>query len=167
MEPATSHSAVKRSTDWANPAAVSKNPTRFGFHSLNRQRNLTPVSNVCEAAVRALFWTPTGFNELPEVCFEFPFNMIGELAMASLTGQSWRVLKSWYRRPRTKNLGVVSQTFFAGVWLRYVCNTGYVFIAVTLFGAVVQHSRTEFAETSRKITVADKHWVPFGGTKAL
>ena len=101
MEPATSRSAVKRSTDWANPAAVSKNPTRFGFHSPNRQRNLTPVSNVCEAAVRSLFWTPTGFNELPEVWFELPFNMIGELALASLTGQSWRVLKSWYGRPRT------------------------------------------------------------------
>ena len=105
MEPATFRSAVKRSADWANPAAVSKNPTRFGFHSLNRRRNLTPVSNVCKTAVRSLFWTPTGFNELPEVCFEFPFNMIGELAMASLTGQSWRLLKSWYGRPRTKNFG--------------------------------------------------------------
>ena len=141
MEPATFRSAVKRSTDWANPAAVSKNPTRFGFHSLNRRRNLTPVSNVCKTAVRSLFWTPKGFNELPEVFFEFPFNMIGELTMASLTGQSWRVLKSWYGRPRTKNLGVVSQKFLAGVWLRYVCNAGYVFIAGTLFGAVVHHSR--------------------------
>ena len=101
MEPATFRSSVNCSTDWANPAAVSKNPARFGFHSLNRRRNLTPVSNVCEAAVRAMFWTPTGFNELLEVCFEFSFNMIGELAMASLTGQSWRVLKSWYGRPRT------------------------------------------------------------------
>ena len=81
------------------------------------------------------------------MCFEFPFNMIGELATASLTGQSWRVLKSSY----------VLQMFLAGVWLRYVCNAGYVFIAGTLFGAVVYHSRTEFAETSRKITVADKH----------
>ena len=167
MEPATFRSAVKRSTDWANPDAVSKHPTRFGFHSLNRRGNLTPVSNVCKTAVRSLFWTPKGFNELPEVCFEFPFNMIGELAMASLTGQSWRALKSSYGRPRAKNLGVVSQTFLARVWLRYVCNAGYVFIAGTLFGAVVHHSRTEFAETSRKITVADKHWVPFGGTKAL
>ena len=167
METAAFRCSVNCSTDWANPAAVSKNPTRYGFHSLNRRRNLTPVSNICEAAVRSLFWTPTGFNELLEVCFEFPFNMIGELAMASLTGQSWRVLKSWYGRPRTKNLGVVSQTFLAGVWLRYVCNAGYVFIAGTLFGAVVHHSRTEFAETSRKITVADKHSVPFGGTKAL
>ena len=90
------------------------------------------------------------------MCFEFPFNMIGELAMASSTGQSWRVLKSWYRRPRTKSLGVVSQTFLAWAWLRYVCNS-YVFMAGTLFGAVVHHSGTEFAETSRKMTVADKH----------
>ena len=89
--------------------------------------------------------------------FELLFNMIGELTMASLTGQSWRVLKSWHGRPRTKNLGAVSQTFLAGVWLRYVCNAVYDFIAGTLFEAVIHHSRTEFAETNRKITVADKH----------
>ena len=92
IELTTFRSAVKRSTDWANPAVV----TRFGFHSLNRRRNLTSVSNVCKAAERSLFWTPTGFIELPEVCFEFPYKMIGELAMASLSGQSWRVLKSGY-----------------------------------------------------------------------
>ena len=110
IELATFRSAVKRSTDRANPAAV----TRFGFHRLNRRRNLTPVSNVCKAAVRSLLLTPTGFNELPEVCFEFPFNIIGKLAMASLTGQSWRVLKSWNGRPITKNLGAVSQTLLTG-----------------------------------------------------
>ena len=70
------------------------------------------------------------------MCFEFPFNMIGKLAIVSLTRQSWRVLKSWYGRPKTKNLGAVSQTFLAGVWLRYVCNAGYVFIAETLFGFI-------------------------------
>ena len=89
IELATFRSAVKRSTDWANPAAV----TRFGFHSLKRRRNLTPVSNVCKAAVRSFFWNPTGFNELPKVCFELPFNMIGELALASLTGQSWPIIE--------------------------------------------------------------------------
>ena len=26
-----------------------------------------------------MFWTPNGFNELPEVRFEFPFNLIGDL----------------------------------------------------------------------------------------
>ena len=167
MEPATFRSAVKRSTDWANPAAVSKNPTRFRFHSLNRRRNPTPVGNVCEAAVRSLFWTPTVLTNYWKCVSNFLSIWLGELAMASLTGQSWRVLKSWYGRPRTKNLGAVSQTFLTGVWLRYVCNAGYVFIAGTLFGAVVHHGQTEFAETSRKITVADKHWVPFRGTKAL
>ena len=41
-----------------------------------------------------LFWAP---NELPEVHFEFPFNLIGKSTMAFLTaGQSWRVLKFWY-----------------------------------------------------------------------
>ena len=57
--------------------------------------------------------------------------------------------------------------FLPGVWLRYVCNAGYVLIAGTLFGAVVHHSRTEFAETSREITVADRHCVPFVGTNAV
>ena len=28
--------------------------------------------------------------------FEFPFNLIGKSTMVLLTGQSWRVLKSWY-----------------------------------------------------------------------
>ena len=34
-------------------------------------------------------------DELPEVRFEFPFILIGKRTMAFLTGQSWRVLKSW------------------------------------------------------------------------
>ena len=34
-------------------------------------------NNVCEAASRSLFWTTNGLNELPEVRFEFPFNLIG------------------------------------------------------------------------------------------
>ena len=54
---------------------------------------------MCEAAQRSLFWTPNGLNELPEVRFEFPFNLIGDhdkQNKAFLTGQSWRVLKSGY-----------------------------------------------------------------------
>ena len=39
--------------------------------SLRRRSNVTLVSNVCEAAPRSLFWAPNGFNEEPEVCFEF------------------------------------------------------------------------------------------------
>ena len=25
-----------------------------------------------------MFWTPNGLNKLPEVCFEFPFNLTGD-----------------------------------------------------------------------------------------
>ena len=57
---------------------------------------LTSVSNVCEAAARSLFLVPNGLKELPEVHFECPFILIGESTMSLLTGQSWRVLKSWY-----------------------------------------------------------------------
>ena len=46
------------------------------------------VSNVCEAALKSLFWVPSGLDELPEMCFEFPFNLIGKLTTAFLTGQS-------------------------------------------------------------------------------
>ena len=49
---------------------------------------------VCEAASISLFWAPNGFNESPEVRFEFRFNLIGKLIRAFLTGQSWHVLKS-------------------------------------------------------------------------
>ena len=58
--------------------------------------NLTPVSNVCAAALTSLFWALNGLYELPEVHFEFPFNLIGKSTLAFLIGQSWRVLKSWY-----------------------------------------------------------------------
>ena len=44
----------------------------------------------------SLFWAPNGLNELPEVRFELPFILIGKSTMALLTGQSWRILKSWY-----------------------------------------------------------------------
>ena len=65
------------------------------FPSLRRRRDLTPVSNVCEAAPKYLFSVPNRPNELPEMRFKFPFNLIGKSTMAFLTGQSWRVLKSW------------------------------------------------------------------------
>ena len=50
-------------------------------HSLRSRRNLTPFSNVCEVAPRSLFWAPSGLNELPEMRFEFPFNLIGKSIM--------------------------------------------------------------------------------------
>lgn len=39
---------------------------------------------------------PTDSNELPEVRCKFPFILLGKSKMASLTGQSLPVLKSWY-----------------------------------------------------------------------
>ena len=66
------------------------------FCGLRCRGNLTPVSNVCAAALTSLFWALNGLYELPEVHFEFPFNLIGKSTLAFLIGQSWRVLKSWY-----------------------------------------------------------------------
>ena len=53
----------------------------LGFASLRCRRNLTPVSNVCKAAPKSLFWAPNGLNELTEVRLEFPFNLIGKSTM--------------------------------------------------------------------------------------
>ena len=39
---------------------------------------------------------PTDSNELPQVRFKFPLILSGKSTMASLTGQSLPVLKSWY-----------------------------------------------------------------------
>ena len=47
-------------------------------YSLRGRRNLSSLSNVCEAAPRSLFWT-NGLNELPEMRFEFPFNLNGKI----------------------------------------------------------------------------------------
>ena len=46
-------------------------------NSLRWRGNQTPVSNVCEVAPRSLFCSPDELNELLEVRFEFPFNLIG------------------------------------------------------------------------------------------
>ena len=43
------------------------------YDNLSHRRNLTPVSNVCEASPRSLFWTSYGLNELPEVRFRISF----------------------------------------------------------------------------------------------
>ena len=63
---------------------------------LYRRQNPTPISNIREAAPRSLFWDPNGLNKFLEVCFEFPFILIGKSTMTFSTGQSWCVLKSWY-----------------------------------------------------------------------
>ena len=44
--------------------------------------NLTPVSIVCEAAQKSLFWASNGRNKLPEMRFKCPFNLIGKSTMA-------------------------------------------------------------------------------------
>ena len=64
--------------------------------SLCRRFNLNVVSNICKAAPISLFWVLNGLNELWEMCSEFPFNLIGNLTMAVLTGQSFCILKSQY-----------------------------------------------------------------------
>ena len=64
--------------------------------SLRRRRNLTSVSPFCKAAPVPLFLAHNGLNELSEMHFEFPSILIDKSTMAFLTGQSWRVLKSWY-----------------------------------------------------------------------
>ena len=53
--------------------------------SLRCRRNLTPVSNVGEAAPNSVLWTANGLNELPGVRFEFPFTPIDN---CQSTGQS-------------------------------------------------------------------------------
>ena len=43
------------------------------------------------------FWASNGHNKfIPEMHSEFLFLLIGKSTMAFLTGQSWRLLKSWY-----------------------------------------------------------------------
>ena len=55
----------------------------------------------------SLISAPNGLNELPEVRLEFPFKLIGK---GFLRGQSWRVLKSWYKGwAQNKDFGAVSQ----------------------------------------------------------
>ena len=59
--------------------------------SLHSSRNLTTVSNICEAVLISLFWAPNGLNKLSQICFKFPSNLIGKLTMEFLTDQSWSV----------------------------------------------------------------------------
>lgn len=61
--------------------------------SMRCRRNLTAVNNVCEGAPNSVFWTPKGFNELPEVRFGFHFTFIGYCQSGD---QSLHVLKVWY-----------------------------------------------------------------------
>ena len=49
----------------------------------------------CDLIINS-FLATNEFNELPQMCFKFPFNLIGKSTMAFLTGQLWPVLKYWY-----------------------------------------------------------------------
>ena len=67
-------------------------PITFSFlsrcrGSLRRRRNLTSVSNVCEAAPLSLFCAPSKLNELPEMHFVFSFNLTVKSTMAFFTRQ--------------------------------------------------------------------------------
>ena len=69
-----------------------------------------------------LFWIPNGLNELPEMHFKLPFNLIGKLTVALLIGQSWDVLKSWYTRgTQNKDFGTFSQTDRGNQKLSSIC----------------------------------------------
>ena len=74
--------------------------------------------------IEPMVWVPNGLNKLPKVHFKFCFIFIGKLKMAFLTGQSWRLLKSWYsaggpeqgfRCCFTEGLKVTRPSFFGGV----------------------------------------------------
>ena len=66
--------------------------------SLGRRCNLTPVSNVCEAAPRSLFLAPTNSTNYRKcVSKVFPFILIGKSTMAFFTRQSRYTIqaRSW------------------------------------------------------------------------
>ena len=54
----------------------------------NRPNTLTPVSNVCKAALISLFWALKGLNELPEIRLKFLFSLIAKSTIDFSTGQS-------------------------------------------------------------------------------
>lgn len=85
--------------------------------------NLTPlvtyvqVNNICEAVPRPLTWAPNGLNELPEMCFEFRFILIGKPTMASFKRPIIACTQILVQqlRAQNKDFGAVSQTDFTRV----------------------------------------------------
>ena len=75
--------------------ASSANDCPPNTPSLHHRCNLTLVNNICEAVLISLLWALNRLIKSPEVCFKFPFILIGKLIMASSTGQSWCITKSW------------------------------------------------------------------------
>lgn len=86
------------------------------LYSLHHRRNLTSVSNFCEAVLKSLSWMPNGLNKLLKVRFKFPLILIGKWTMSFLTAQSWLVCKSWYTcGGQNGEFGTASQTDLTGV----------------------------------------------------
>ena len=54
----------------------------------------------------SLTWVPYGLNELLEMRFEFPFNLVCKSTTSFLTGQSWHALKSQYTGGGSAEQGV-------------------------------------------------------------
>ena len=87
---------------WGIPKVVTH------WHSLRADDNYkTLITTVCEAAQRSLFWAPNGLNELPEVRFEFPFNLIGDHDKQNKAFFNWPIVAhtqiwvhSWKSRTR-------------------------------------------------------------------
>ena len=64
--------------------------------SLRCRRKLTRIVTSAQQRRDPCFWVLHGLKGLPEMRFKFPSNLIGKSKMAFFTGQSWRVLESWY-----------------------------------------------------------------------
>ena len=69
-----------------NTSARLSKPSQFlkenPWGNLRRRRNISPVTNICEAAPISVFWVPNGVNELPEMRSKFSSDLIGKLTMA-------------------------------------------------------------------------------------
>ena len=61
--------------------------------SLSRRRNLIPDNNVCNAVLLG----PNGFNELPEMCFGFPFNLVNHVARTQIAVHKWCPEQGFWR----------------------------------------------------------------------
>ena len=64
------------------------------YYRLRRRHNQTPSTIFSTAVTMSLFWAPKELSELPEMSFKVPFNLIGKLTTAFLTGQSQRIPSS-------------------------------------------------------------------------
>ena len=86
------------------PVPCERNP--------RRRRNQTPVGNVFEQHPRSLFQIPNGRNELPEIRFEFHFNLIGKSTMAFFNRPIMARTQILVHRWGAQNMdfGAVSQT---------------------------------------------------------